>query len=109
MDFGDVYRRFRRGVRVLDEKLPRWRTVMRKHMDEFNFEDCNYCVLGTLGKHTAEIRKRATDDAFGDALKFLTRESHGSSRWGFDAVAGHTGEEYPALTALWEAEIEGVK
>ena len=114
----DTIKRFKRGVKVLDRKYPRWRTVLRKHKDTFDFTDRKYCVLGTLGTHTKLKRQQATRDAFNRALKFLTGDSGSGGaadrptapwRYGFDwngKFASSRGEDKLLLTALWQAEID---
>src|ERR1700752_4529468 len=103
VDLADCYRRMRKGGKVLDKKLQRWRQPMRKHMAEFEFASGEYCVLGTLGKYSPAL-KAAEGEAFGAALDYLVgyrRDRNHASRLGFDAAVTEEGDyqkqEFPAL------------
>ena len=123
MELFDTARRVKRGARFLDKKIPNWRSVLRKHSDEFDFADGEFCVLGTLEHYSGRMRelakKRNADDLNGRfirAIHILGLEDKDEAL-GFD-VPLNTYEEYDedgtneAVTAfaqfseLWRAEFE---
>ncbi len=104
MNVTNIVARVKRGVRVLDRKVPNWRTVLRKHQKQYDFRSGEHCVLGTLEHHAGRMRvlkKRLDADTlpgytFGDAEATL---GVSSTDCGFDAV------EFKALPRLTDAEI----
>lgn len=109
----------KRGAKLLDKVLPRWRAVMRKHEDEFDLSDPDYCVLGTLEHHSALKRRRPKqkieEDDFGyfAAVRRLGI-AHDVTDLGFEAGTNgmndptyNCGLTYQELDALWRAEFNG--
>lgn len=99
-------RKFKRGVKLLDKKVPKWRTILRKHKDQFVFKDGDHCVLGTLEHHVGKLRVAAAKygNSYGSGYNRLVAMWNlgwGNS-YGFDSPSAY----YPLLTALWRAEFE---
>ena len=116
----------KRGVKLLDKKIPNWRTVIKRHEDEFDFADGDYCVLGTLEHYAGRMRvlkekKRIGNDynsehgrysrackALGISKGVLHRQH------GFDGCIDDNNDEsvrdteMEFLSDLWKAEI-GIK
>lgn len=102
----DTTKAFRRGVKLLDKKVPNWRKVLDKHKDQFEFSMGDHCVLGTLEHHVGKLRvaakKHATMyDTGYNRLMDLWDLGLGNT-FGFDGPRTH----YPLLDALWRAEFE---
>lgn len=119
MDILELARSVKRGVKLLDKKIPNWRQVMRKYEDQFNFADGECCILGTLEHHSGRLqvlnqRKAAAadpEDAYRRAAARLglNIEADEDELYGFnvttdayddsEAVMGDIGD-------LWRAEFE---
>lgn len=52
----ELAKRVRKGVALLDKKVPNWRKVMRKNDETFNIRNGECCILGTL-EHKRALRK----------------------------------------------------
>lgn len=112
MDIYDIATRVKRGVKLLDKKVPNWRLILRKNREQFNFADGSCCVLGTLEHFSGRMRvlkaKRdvpSYEPPFSRAIQALGIVS--SKDYGFDWSRMNDGEEgKEALTALWRAEFE---
>jgi hypothetical protein len=117
MNLTDIALRIKRGVKLLDRKVPRWRTVLRVHEDQFDFRDGDHCVLGTLEHFSGQMRvlgKKAAsqeDHTFDRALARLG-VANDSDYYGFDGAVGdwNAGDddyhnELDTLDALWRAEF----
>jgi len=108
----DVYRRVRRGVALLDQKVPNWRRTMRKHQDQYNFADGDFCVLGTLEHFNGRLhtlRKRKAESVWSTQDR-MTRAQYRlgidhSSHFGFCWRTGHQDIEGPLLAELWRQEF----
>lgn len=111
-----LYARVRKGVALLDKRVPNWRRTMRKQVGQYNFMEGDHCVLGTLEHYNGRmqvIRKRTiakeeqeqgSHDSMSRATKRL--RIHGESqKFGF--CWGGTGREIegPILHALWREEF----
>lgn len=48
--------RVKRGARLLDKKVPNWRTTMRKHADTFRLNSPRLCILGTLEHYNGRMK-----------------------------------------------------
>lgn len=118
MELIEIVRRVKRGVRLLDRKIPNWRQVLRKHQDQYDFRDGDHCVLGTLEHFSGRMRvlkaKNKADEkedyTFGKAYVALGLKSGESEQLGFDWTSQYNNEELEivALDALWRAEFEKV-
>lgn len=118
MNLYEMARRVKRGVRLLDRKIPDWRRVLRRHREEFEFRDGDCCVLGTLEHYTGRMRellKKADadeDSRYMRALSALRLEGDADIEHGFDGIDKGGGEtdniEMDALSDLWRAEFEKV-
>ena len=113
MIFLETARRVRAGVRLLDKKIPGWRHVLRRHVEQFDFADGDHCVLGTLEHYSGRMKvlarkHREHDDysRFDSALKALGIKDEVG--FGFDCANRFQGweEEGALLDALWRAEFE---
>lgn len=115
MDLFDLAQRVKRGVKLLDKKVPGWRRVMRTHADQFKLSDPECCVLGTLEHYSARLRalnkKYVVDYDCPDyhrAVRRLNLE-FGSS-YGFDnpcssADQSENDRNWTTLQDLWKAEF----
>ncbi len=96
----------RRGVRLLDHAVPRWRTVMRRHAADFDLGDSDHCVLGTL-EHQSGLKRlgktRVTGNA--EAGYFTALERLGITNRGEDYGFEGAQLSYAELEALWRAEF----
>ena len=91
----------RRGIILLDKKLPTWRRLFR--IKEFNFCDPCRCILGTIGS----VQLLDTSDNLfkkGKAALGLVLDKDVSIRLGFD---WQEYDEHGVLTALWQDAIRG--
>lgn len=52
----ETAKRVKRGARLLDKKVPNWRTTMRRYAKTFDINDTNCCILGTLEHHNGRMR-----------------------------------------------------
>lgn len=114
-DLFELAQAVKRGVKLLDRKIPRWRTVLRKHADEFDFASGDHCVLGTLEAHSARmkmlIRKKGCSrkyTTFGRAVLALDLGGGADEKHGFDvpdSTVLEEQEQYRTLGALWRAEF----
>lgn len=115
MDLFDLASRVKRGVRLLDKKVPEWRQIIRRHANTLDLADGDFCVLGTLEHHSARMRqlhaKRVAgmDDA--DYHRALDRLGIIGSAYGFTAPGPGGGyddetenDQFRALTDLWKIE-----
>ena len=48
--------KMRRGVALLDKKIPNWRAIVRRHRHQFDFSKGDCCVLGTLEHYSGRMR-----------------------------------------------------
>lgn len=110
MTLFDMARRVKAGVRLLDRKIPNWRTVLRRHEDEFDFADGSHCVLGTLEHYSGRMRTliarrqaKQEPDPFWRAAKALGVEAR-EEDLGFEAEDVRT-KERDMLAELWRAEF----
>jgi hypothetical protein len=119
----ELARRVKKGAALLDKKFPSWRRVMRAHVDEFNFEDGDFCVLGTLEHHLGRAKvlaKRRREKLHLYALPDVSRyqklvgalfggDEAESAAHGFNAADDGESWESIYLGDLWQAEFESVK
>jgi hypothetical protein len=112
MELIELAKRVRRGVALLNRHIPNWRTILRKHIDDYDFSDGDHCVLGTLEHYSGRMRvlKRKKKDqlpnyAFGNAEVALGIEG---LTYGFDATTfdNDYDGDIDQLDALWRAEFE---
>ncbi len=119
LDFKAIAKRMKRGVRLLDRKIPNWRLVLRKHEYQFDFTDGECCVLGTLEHYSGRmrvLRERQKSDPgyrYGRAIEALHLDKAGQDTLhGFEAAASSMytpndfDQERDVLDALWRAEFE---
>jgi hypothetical protein len=117
----ELVKAVRRGVKLLDKKVPHWRKVMAKYREQFNFHDSDHCIVGTLSHHTAALRLKANEEAFSAGVRKLTegeplvgstlfaRAGHYAGHYGFNIGAARdvdSATQMSALQALWEAELD---
>lgn len=116
MTLFDLAQRVRNGVRLLDKKIPNWRTILRKHEGSFDFSNGDCCILGTLEHHSGRMRvlrkrRRVTDRlAFTRGYQCLGLESADVEAHGFDADATDCysyvdQKDLEVLSDLWRAEF----
>jgi hypothetical protein len=88
-----------RGVALLDERVPGWREKI--NVETLDMGDYCFCVLGQqFGDFGEGLINLDFDLGDGD----LARE------YGFQRLAGHSDDEYQALTDAWREVIaEGSK
>lgn len=116
----ELVKNVKKGVKLLDQRVPNWRQIMRKHAAEYNFTDGSSCVLGTLEHHSGRMKvlKKRSREIYGDGyiaavdILKLDRGCH----YGFDGDNRYynsllpTGMTYKAqidlLSDLWRAEFE---
>jgi hypothetical protein len=111
--FTEAFRRVQRGIKLLDRKVPRWRQLLRRHEDEFDFTNGEFCVLGTLEHYSKRMKQLRTlsarrnfDGSFNRAYGRLGIKEPAAD-YGFDMGQSSSGEiSYPVLDALWRAEFE---
>lgn len=123
----DAQKRVKAGVALLDKKIPNWRTTIRKHRRQFDFQDSEHCVIGTLEHYSGRLRQLKTkfkfdgnEFAFDRGLKLLKASAalHGFdveggvnrvTKYGYSSPGSDTlvtaSDEYEVLDALWRAEI----
>lgn len=116
MELIDIAKAVKRGVRLLDKKIPNWRTILRKHEDQFDFADGTHCVLGTLEHYSGRMRvlkaKRNVplyEGAFKRAYLALGIESGQTKDFGFDWSANSStspDQQKAFFSALWRAEFQ---
>jgi hypothetical protein len=119
MSLLNIAKRVKRGVRLLDKKIPNWRAVLRKHKDQFNFGNSAHCVLGTLEHFSGQMQTLKArigltqhDDAeyasYTNARKALKLRMYEDEDYGFDACHQdeRRGAEINTLSDLWRAEFE---
>lgn len=123
MELLEIAKRVKRGVRLLDKKVPNWRRTLREHEDQYDFANGDCCVLGTLEHYNGRLRvlsaKRAKngDYPFGRAVRAVGLKVNDdddscadeATQHGFDAIDGGGGsyeDEIATLDALWRAEFE---
>ena len=118
--------RVRRGVRLLDAKVPQWRNAFWAVPKEaFNINDIEFCVLGHLSKAVVDrtLRVRIPSDISSYAKKgedwrlgrellgigYCHAEEGEAWQYGFDFEPGDddTKQVKPLLQSLWEKEIWG--
>ncbi len=119
MDLLNIAKRVRNGVKLLDKKIPNWRSIVKNHESEFDFTDGACCVLGTLEHYSGRLKvlkKRAgrkaqdANNPFGNAAVALGISGK-TTEFGFDGLPAKTDfdipyqDQMPVLTALWKAEI----
>ena len=106
-----LVQRVKRGVRLLDRKVPNWRRVMRRYQDRFNLNDANSCVLGILDNHSSQMRMLAKRmkvtgiPNFYRALRSLDLMAGFGESHGFSSSFDISGSESDSLQALWRAEF----
>ena len=116
MSMFDLAQSVKRGVRLLDRKVPRWRRVMREHQDQYDFKDGEHCILGTLEHFSgrmAVLKKRGQvvdDYAYNRGrLALGLRELSDAVVCGFDAPESDARDhERAVLHDLWRAEFEPI-
>lgn len=119
MDLLPLAKAVKRGVKLLDRKVPNWRQVLRKHRYQFDFSDGAHCVLGTLEHHSgrlAVLKKRqkvsplgwSSSGSFSRARQALSLTSADAYLHGFDYSNRELNktDAMVALDALWRAEFE---
>jgi hypothetical protein len=97
----------RRGIKLLDEKLPRWRRLFR--IKEFDFSDPCRCVIGTIGSfqlcddgNNWDRGKRALGIS-----NPASRDQHPPHHYGLDWSSFDGPEARAYLTALWKKALKG--
>jgi len=123
MDLLVLAKRVKRGAQLLDRKFPQWRRVMRKHEHDFDIEDGECCILGTLEHKLGKLRvlaeKNATssNNAYERALKVLKlNRGNADAEHGFDVSTerdlwgnvNSNNDQYAQLSDLWRAEFESL-
>ena len=57
--------RVKAGATFLDNAIPKWRVILRRHAKDFNMADGDQCVLGTLEHYAGRLhvlrRQRARE------------------------------------------------
>jgi hypothetical protein len=117
MDLLNLAHRVKKGVKLLDRKVPNWRSILKNHESQFDFADGECCVLGTLEHYSGRMRvlkKRVhitdSENAFGKAAETL-RISGDTADYGFDGQPAHGDfdlsyqTQVKMLSDLWKAEI----
>lgn len=113
-------KRVRRGVALLDKKVPGWRLIMRQNADDFDISNGECCILGTLehkrglarvralrvrpnenGYETGKRRLRITE---GHDYGFNTVERSELGMGMYDGEAD-SDEQWRVLNDLWRAEF----
>ncbi len=87
-----------RGVALLDEKVPGWREKI--NVETLDMGDYCICVLG----------QQFGD--FGEGLSnlgFDLGDADLARNYGFQRLAGHSDDEYQALTDAWREAIVGAR
>lgn len=87
--------RVKRGIKLLEKKVPNWRQVLRKHEDQFEFANGSHCVLGTLEHYSKRMKQ----------LPLTEREQFRDT---FDRAYTRLGISDPAAYGFDTSEIEGV-
>lgn len=110
--------RVKRGVALLDKKIPKWRDTLRRHRAQFDFANGDCCVLGTLEHYDKRMRQLKLKGASKDETDRFERAC---TRLGLDeqddiAACGfafstpsdstENDEEGRTLHDLWRAEFE---
>lgn len=123
MTLVEIAKRVRRGAALLDKRIPNWRTIMRKHVAQYDFADGDCCVLGTLEHHSGILRTIKSNKARQLAEDGVSRHTVAAAKlginareYGFDNVGGvddlprdpfnpkqHSSK---VLHALWLAEFQ---
>lgn len=114
----ELAQRVKKGVKLLDKRIPNWRRTIKKHKDQFDFTNGECCVLGTLEHYNGRMRVLKARKQINDAHPFLaaTKALGGIEprEYGFDVDSRLTdptladnqhAKQYEILTALWKAEI----
>lgn len=113
----DLAKRVKKGVRLLDRRVPGWRTTLKEHADSFNIKQGSCCVLGTLEHYNGRMQvlnaRRLKLSAYPDywrGTKRLNIEDRGKD-YGFNAdfedeSFGASDAEFAILQDLWRAEFE---
>lgn len=108
----ELAKRVKRGVRLLDEKIPNWRRTMKRHAATFNLSSVDHCVLGTLEHYNGRMRVLHAKRAKGQSKGYCTGKvvlgigNRSGRDFGFDAGGIHAGDEFRTLSDLWRAEFE---
>lgn len=110
-DVFEIAKRVKKGAKLLDKKVPKWRSILRKHKDQFDFADGDCCVLGTLEHYNGLKALGRTPDPFDDRFNRAAHRLnlHGKTfDYGFDFMEDgfRNSEEISTLNALWRAEFE---
>lgn len=114
MDIFKIAQRVKRGVALLDKKVPGWRRVMREHKDQFDLESPAHCVLGTLEHYSAQLKrlnqKRVEGMTDADYKRGLKRLAIVGEYYGFNSISDGSydiedDDEMTALEGLWRAEF----
>lgn len=109
----ELAKRVKKGVVFLNRRIPNWRTVLRRHEDQFDFQDGDHCVLGTLEHYSGRMKLiKAGRDLpgyiFGNAITRLKIDGE-EVEFGFDAQGKDENDidhQHRVLDALWRAEFE---
>jgi hypothetical protein len=111
----DLARRVKRGAKLLDRKVPNWRKTMREHEDQYEFENGDCCILGTLEHYNGRMKQlkmckrddRQDLDLFNRAAARL--RIHEVDEYGFEAPDDCEYYDYDekrkVLEELWRAEF----
>lgn len=103
-----LVKRVKRGVRLLDKKVPGWRKTLKTHTRTFDIGRANYCVLGTLEHYNARMKalnkKRVVGQSFPDYYRATVRLNFatGAASYGFNGDESSRG----VLQQLWRAEFD---
>lgn len=106
---GTAVQRVKRGIKLLEKKIPNWRTVLRRHEDQFDFADGAHCVLGTLEHYSKRMKqlplteREKFRDTFDRAYTRLGIDN--PAAYGFDSAESE-GVSPQLLDTLWRAEFE---
>lgn len=88
----------RRGVALLDERLPDWKQLVR--IKEFDFTDPCKCVVGTIGRFQLDSNCGSRWDRGKESLGL--ESDAGVKYCGFD---WEHQDEAPILSRLWLREL----
>lgn len=108
--------RVKKGVALLDAKIPNWRHILRRNKEQYKFSEYDHCIVGTIFNMSEEHKKVVKGAAFTDGLKWLlgTRGDpmdmyhEAGVPYGLDVSVKNPMDmdtECEALARLWEAEI----
>jgi hypothetical protein len=93
-----------RGAKLLDDRLPGWRKVMKEHSD-FRISDLECCVLGTLEHYHGRLKVMRSKDPKNDDCAYsraISKLDISGPENGFDIDYITTGIGYAELQKAWE-------